>query len=338
MKVLVTGATGFIGYHVAMLLRERGDEVRALVRNTADAEFLEDRGIELVAGDVREINTLYNALRGCRQLYHLAADYRIWVPDPKTMYAINVQGTRNILHAALMLSLEKVVYTSTVGVLGRSRKGRPSNEDTASDIREMVGHYKTSKFIAEREVEGFIKKGLPVVIVNPSTPVGTWDRKPTPTGQIIVDFMNGKIPAYLDTGLNLVDVVDVAAGHLLAAARGKVGQRYILGNRNVTLKEFFDLLAGLTGRKAPATKLPYFPVLVAAHFNEAISTLITGKRPRIPLTGVQMAKHYMHFDCSKAVRELGLPQSPVEGAIEKAIRWFEGNGYINSPGKRVAVS
>ncbi len=337
MKVLVTGATGFIGYHVAMLLREQGNEVRALVRNATDAEFLKDRGIEPVPGDLREINTLYQALRGCGQLYHLAADYRIWVPDPKAMYAVNVQGTRNILHAALMLSLEKVVYTSTVGVLGRSRKGRPSNEDTPSDITEMVGHYKASKFIAEREVEGFIRKGLPVVIVNPSTPVGTWDRKPTPTGRIIVDFMNGKIPAYLDTGLNIVDVEDVAAGHLLAAARGRIGHRYILGNRNVTLKEFFDLLAGVSGRKAPAAKLPYFPVLVAAHFSEAVSKLITGKQPRIPLTGVQMAKHYMHFDCSKAVRELGLPQSPVERAVEKAINWFEGNGYVNSTGKSFAV-
>lgn len=337
MKVLITGATGFIGYHVARLLRDRGDQVRALVRNTADAEFLEKWGIEPVPGDVREINSLYNALRGCRYLYHLAADYRIWVPDPETMYRINVQGTRNILHAALMLSLEKVVYTSTVGVLGRSRKGRPSNEDSATDIREMVGHYKTSKFIAEREVEGFIKKGLPVVIVNPSTPIGAMDRKPTPTGQIIVDFMNGMIPAYLDTGLNIVDVGDVAAGHLLAADRGRIGQRYILGNRNVTLKEFFDILAGLTGRKAPTAKLPYFPVLVAAHFNEAISKLFTGKRPRIPLTGVQMAKHYMHFDCSKAVSELGLPQSPVEDAIGKAIRWFEANGYIRSTEKTVAA-
>lgn len=327
MKVLVTGATGFIGYHVARLLRERGDEVRALVRSRSEASFLEKLDIDLAIGDLREIETLYPALRGCTQLYHLAADYRLWVPDPKTMYAVNVQGTRNILHAALMLSIEKVVYTSTVGVVGRTRSGMPANEDTPADIGEMVGHYKTSKFIAEREAEGFIKKGLPVVIVNPSTPVGSMDRKPTPTGRIVVDFLTNRIPAYLDTGLNIVNVEDVAAGHLLAASRGKAGQRYILGNRNVTLKEFFELLAGITGKKAPTLKLPYLPVLAAAHFDAGISKLFRGRRPRIPLTGVQMARRVMHYDCSKAVIELGLPQTPIEGALEKAVRWFEENGY-----------
>lgn len=327
MKVLVTGATGFIGFHVARLLQEQGYQVRALVRNAGKAGFLEDLGVELVTGDVRDIGTIYNALRGCSQLYHLAADYRLWVPDPKTMYEINVQGTRNVMHAALMLSLEKVVYTSTVGVLAPNRNGRPSCEEMASDIKQMVGHYKSSKFIAEREVEGFRRKGLPVVIVNPSTPIGAMDRKPTPTGQIIVDFLNDRIPAYLDTGLNIVDVDDVAAGHLLAARRGRIGERYILGNRNVTLKDFFGLLASATGKPAPQVRLPYLPVLIAAHFDTAISKLITGKPPHIPLTGVQMAKHYMHFDCSKAVEELHLPQSPIEGAIEKAIEWFTRKGY-----------
>jgi dihydroflavonol-4-reductase len=330
MKVLVTGATGFIGYHVARLLCEQGDEVRALVRKESEASVLEKLDIELAAGDLRDMDSLYHALRGCRRLYHLAADYRLWVPDPKTMYAVNVQGTRNILHAALMLSLEKVVYTSTVGVLGRTRNGVPASEDTPSDVREMVGHYKTSKFIAEREVEGFIKKGLPVVIVNPSTPIGAMDRKPTPTGRIIVDFLTNRIPAYLDTGLNIVDVEDVAAGHLLAASRGKVGQRYILGNKNVMLKEFFDLLARMTGKKAPTVKLPYLPVLIAAHFDESISKIFRNRRPRIPLTGVQMAKRVMHFDCSKAVNELHLPQTPIDGAIKRAITWFEVNGYTKA--------
>jgi dihydroflavonol-4-reductase len=330
MRVLVTGATGFIGYHVARILCRQGYEVRALVRNETDASCLEDLDIEPATGDITDMNSLYPALRGCRMLCHLAADYRLWVPDPKTMFAVNVQGTRNILHAAMMLSIERVVYTSTVGVLGRTRDGAPASEETPSDIREMVGHYKTSKFIAEREVEGFIKKGLPVVIVNPSTPVGAMDRKPTPTGQIIVDFMNNRIPAYLDTGLNIVDVEDVAAGHLLAARHGRVGQRYILGNRNVTLREFFGLLSAATGIKAPAFKLPYFPVLAAAHFDEVVSKIFRKRRPRIPLTGVQMAKHKMHFDCSKAVNELNLPQTPVEAAIEKAVQWFERNGYVNA--------
>jgi dihydroflavonol-4-reductase len=328
MKVLVTGATGFIGFHIAKLLREKGFCVRALVRNEGAASFLEDLGVELVPGDIRDIEDVYSGLRGCRQLYHAAADYRLWVPDPETMYDINVQGTRNVMHAALMMSLEKVVYTSTVGVLPPRSNGRLSSEDAPGDIRQMVGHYKTSKFIAEREVDGFRKKGLPVVIVNPTTPVGAMDRKPTPTGQIIVDFLNNRMPAYLDTGLNIVDVEDVAAGHLLAAEKGKIGERYILGSRNMTLREFFGLLAVETGKRAPIVRLPYLPVLIAAHIDNAISKWISGRRPRIPLTGVQMAKHYMHFDCSKAVKELNLPQTPIERAVGKAIDWFEKNGYV----------
>lgn len=330
MKALVTGATGFIGFHVARLLREKGVHVRALVRNEGAASFLEDLGVELVPGDIRDINDVYNGLRGCRQLYHIAADYRLWVPDPKTMYDINVQGTRNVMHAALMMSLERVVYTSTVGVLALSSNGRESSEQNRADIKQMAGHYKTSKFIAEREVDGFKKKGLPVVIVNPSTPIGAMDRKPTPTGQIIVDFLNNRIPAYLDTGLNIVDVEDVAAGHILAAEKGRIGERYILGNSNVTLREFFELLAQHTGKQAPKVRLPYLPVLMAAHCEEAISRWISGRRPRIPLTGVRMAKHYMHFDCSKAVTELNLPQTPIEHAVAKAIRWFEKNGYVRA--------
>ncbi len=330
MKVLVTGATGFIGFHVARLLREKGVHVRALVRNEGAASFLEDLGVELVPGDIRDINDVYNGLRGCCHLYHIAADYRLWVPDPKTMYDINVQGTRNVMHAALMMSLEKVVYTSTVGVLALSSNGRASCEQNRAHIRQMAGHYKTSKFIAEREVDGFRKKGLPVVIVNPSTPVGAMDRKPTPTGQIIVDFLNNRIPAYLDTGLNIVDVEDVAAGHLLAAEKGRIGERYILGNRNVSLREFFELLADHTGKQAPKVRLPYLPVLMAAYAEEAISRFISRKKPRIPLTGVKMAKHYMYFDCSKAVTELNLPQTPIEQAIGKAIGWFEKNSYVHA--------
>jgi dihydroflavonol-4-reductase len=330
MNVLVTGATGFIGFHVARMLRDSGSGVRALVRSGTDAAFLEQLGIEPVWGDLRDAESLYNALRGCRQLYHVAADYRLWVPDPRTMYQINVQGTRNIMHAALMMNIEKVVYTSTVGVLAPARSGRPSTEDTPSDIKQMVGHYKASKFIAEREVMGFVRKGLPAVIVNPSTPIGAMDRKPTPTGQIIVDFLNGRIPAYLDTGLNVVDVEDVAAGHLLAAERGRVGERYILGNRNMSLRELFELLAGATGRPAPAVRLPYLPVLLAAHIDTGLAKLIPGRRPRIPLTGVQMARHFMYFDPSKAVSALGMPQSPVEAAIAKAIAWFHDHGYVRA--------
>jgi dihydroflavonol-4-reductase len=328
MKVLVTGATGFIGFYVAKLLIEKGFQVSALVREGSDTSALKAMGIELVGGDVRDFSSICNALKGCQQLYHLAADYRIWVNDPKTMYEINVQGTRNVMQAALKTGIEKIVYTSTVGVLAACSNGKPSDEETPVSIRDMVGHYKKSKFIAEKEVYGFIEKDAPVVIVNPTTPVGPMDKKPTPTGKIIVDFLNGKIPAYLDTGLNFVDVEDVASGHLLAAQHGRIGQRYILGNKNISLSKFFEYLANITGQKPPRVRLPYLPVLLAAYVNEALSR-ITDRYPRIPLTGVKMARKYMYFDCSKAVRELNMPQNPVEGAIEKAVDWFRNHGYVN---------
>jgi dihydroflavonol-4-reductase len=327
MKALVTGATGFIGFHVARLLKEQGFLVSALVRETSDTSDLQALGIELVRGDVRDLNSLVSALKGCRYLYHLAADYRIWVNDPKPMYDTNVQGTKNIMEAALRTGIEKVVYTSTVGALATCSNGGPSNEETPVSVRDMVGHYKRSKFIAEREVYGFIEKGMPVVIVNPTTPVGPMDKKPTPTGKIIVDFLNGKIPAFLNTGLNFVDVGDVAAGHLLAAHYGIVGQRYILGNENISLKNFFELLAIITGMKPPRLRLPYLPVLLAAYVDETLSR-ITGRYPRIPLTGVKMARKHMYFDCSKAVRELNMPQNPVEVAMESAVNWFREHGYV----------
>jgi dihydroflavonol-4-reductase len=329
-KVLVTGATGFIGFHVTKLLKEKGFQVIALVREGSDVSSLKALDVELVTGDVRDSDSICKALKGCQQLFHLAADYRLWVPDPETMYAINVQGTRNIMEAALRLSTEKVVYTSTVGVLPASANGKPSDEESPAKIKEMVGHYKRSKFVAEKEVYSFIEKGVPVVIVNPSTPIGPMDRKPTPTGKMIVDFLNGKIPAYLDTGLNFVDVEDVATGHWLASQYGRIGQRYILGNKNITLKEFFESLARITGRRPPKLQLPYLPTLLAAYVDEAISRWVTHRHPRIPLTGVKMARKYMYFDCSKAIRELNIPQNPIEDAMQRAINWFEGNGYIKN--------
>ncbi len=327
MKVLVTGATGFIGYHVARLLSRKGLRVAALVREGSDASALRAMDVEPLAGDVRDYDSVRGALRGCEQVYHLAADYRLWVPDPETMYEINVEGTRNVMRAALQLDVEKVIYTGTVGTLPTSSNGKPSNEESSADIKEMVGHYKRSKFMAEKEAYGFIEKGLPVVVVCPSTPIGPMDRKPTPTGKMIVDFLNGRIPAYLNTGLNFVDVEDVAAGHWLASKHGKAGQRYILGNKNVTLSEFFGTLARMTKLRPPKVRLPYFPVLLAAYADEAVSRL-TRKHPRIPLTGVRMAKKFMFFDPSKAINELKMPQSPVEEAMEKAIIWFRRNGYV----------
>ncbi len=328
MRALVTGATGFIGFHVAGALLRKGLQVRAVVRRGSDSEALASLGAEVVAGDVRDYDSLFSALRDCDVLYHLAADYRLWVPDPATMYEINVRGTRNVMEAAFRRGTEKVVYTSTVGVLKAGVDRTPSNEDTPVSYSDMAGDYKKSKFMAEREVCGFVEKGLPVVIVNPSTPVGEMDVKPTPTGKMIVDFLKGHMPAYLDTGLNFVDVEDVALGHLLAAEFGRAGQRYILGGRNMTLREFFECLGRVSGRRPPRVRLPYLPVLIAAYCDEAISKLVSGRRPVIPLSGVKMAKYFMYFDSSKAVRELGMPQSPVEGALSRAVAWFIENGYV----------
>ncbi|MEW5744979.1 MAG: hopanoid-associated sugar epimerase [Nitrospirota bacterium] len=334
MRALVTGATGFVGFHVAKLLREQGLAVRALVRRGSSAVPLAALGVEPVIGDVRDLHSLQRAVKGCRCLFHLAADYRLWVPDPETMYDINVGGTRNALQAAFVEGVERVVYTSTVGVLKTSVDGSIANEEQRIPADAMVGHYKRSKHRAEEEVYRFIEAGLPAVIVNPSTPIGPMDRKPTPTGKIIVDFLNGKIPAYLDTGMNFVDVADVAMGHWLAACRGRIGERYILGNRNLSLREFFEILAGVTRRRAPRIRLPYVPVLLAAYVSEALANTVTGRHPAIPLTGVKMARRYMYFDCSKAVQELDMPQTPVEQAVERAVAWFRENGYAGMVVKR----
>lgn len=327
MKALVTGASGFIGYHVARLLREDGTDVRALVRRTSPVDDLRALGIELFFGDLRDAAAVKKSVQGCDQVYHVAADYRLWAPDSRAMYAINVTGTENVMQAALEAGIATVVHTGSVGTLAASTSGRIATESTPVGLDDMVGHYKRSKFMANRVVAGYVQKGLAAVIVHPSTPVGPMDRKPTPTGRIIVDFVNGRMPAYLDTGLNFADVADVAAGHLLAARRGRPGRAYILGNRNMTLRRFFDLLAAVTGRPAPRVRLPYGPLLAAAHINEAFSRL-TGIAPKIPLTGVKMARKYMYFECRRAVEELDLPQHPVEDAVAAAVKWFRDHGYI----------
>ncbi len=307
LRAFVTGATGFIGSHVVKKLSAASWEVRALIRDMHAAAELTLMNVEPIEGDIRDPESIKKGMQGCDQVYHIAADYRLWVREPKSMYAINVDGTRNVMECARRLGVEKVVYTSTVGVWPGSKDKTAINEETPSFLENMVGHYKRSKFMAEQEVFSFIETGLPAVIVNPSAPVGPMDRKPTPTGKIIVDFLNGKIPAYLNTGLNFIDVEDVAAGHLLAAAQGRIGQRYILGNQNMTLQSFFKTLAETAGRKPPRIRLPYYPVLLAAHVDEAVSGRILHREPTIPVTGVKMAKKYMFFESSKAVRELGLP-------------------------------
>jgi dihydroflavonol-4-reductase len=326
MKALVTGATGFVGGAVARALVRAGQEVRVLTRSDADLQNLEGLPVERVAGDLRDPASLTQALQGCRHLYHVAAHYALWAKDPSIFYDVNVTGTVNLLEAARDVGTERIVYCSTIGAIGLPPDGGPGTEDTPVSLSQMAGHYKQSKYLAEQEVLRLAKEGLPVVIVNPSAPVGEGDVKPTPTGQVIVDFMKGRMPAYIETGMNIVDVDDVAEGHLLAMQKGRQGQRYILGCKNLLLREVFEILSRITGRKAPAVKLPRLAVLPLAYLNHWLAN-VTGQPPRIPLEGVKMAKYKMHYDCSKAIRELGIPQTPPEVAIEKAVRWFKTHGY-----------
>ncbi len=328
MLTLVTGGSGFIGAAVIRLLLSEGHAVRALVRRGSDLRNLDGLDVQLAEGDLLNRDSLPGALKGCRRLFHVAAHYALWAPDPSVSYQVNVDGTRNLLEAAMEAEVERVVYTSTVGALGYREDGGPADEKTPATLDQMIGHYKRSKFLAEEEARRAAVHGLPVVIVNPSTPVGPRDIKPTPTGQIIVDFLNRRMPAYIDTGLNLIDVGDVAMGHLLAAERGQVGERYILGHRNLTLKQIFSTLAEIAKIQTPRVRLPYQLILQLAYANQWFSDLITKRPPRIPLEGVKMAKRPMFFDSSKAVRELGLPQSPIEHALDRAVHWFIDNGYV----------
>jgi dihydroflavonol-4-reductase len=330
MKTFVTGATGFIGASIVRGLLKDGREVRALVRAGSDTSNLAGLDIEPWKGDLLDRDSLRLGLKGCDALYHAAADYRLWTRDPRQMYRINVEGTTAVLEAALENGLARVVYTSSVGTLGNPGDGTPGAEDTPVTLADMAGHYKKSKFLAEREAERFVSRGLHLVIVNPSTPVGPLDIKPTPTGKIIVDFLRRRMPAYLDTGLNIIAVEDCARGHILAEQKGRVGEKYILGNTNLTLRGIFALLEGITGLAAPRVRLPYTPILLAAYINEGIAR-ITGKEPLIPLAGVQMAAKFMYFDSTKAVRELGLPQTPVKAALQRAVEWFRDNGYARIP-------
>lgn len=326
MKTFVTGATGFLGASIVRELLKDGREVRVLVRSSADTSNLSGLDVEPWEGDLCEPDSLKKGLAGCDVLYHAAADYRLWTRNPREMYRINVDGTTAILEAALENGLSRVVYTSSVGTLGNPGDGTPGREDTPVTLADMVGDYKKSKFLAERAAGKFIPRGLPLVIVNPSTPIGPLDIKPTPTGKIIVDFLNHKMPAYLNTGLNIIAVEDCARGHLLAGEKGRIGEKYILGNANLTLRDIFGLLEEITGLAAPRVRLPYTPILLAAYVNEAIAK-ITGKEPLIPLAGVQMAAKFMFFDSSKAVKELGLPQSSVKDALSRAVEWFRSRNY-----------
>jgi dihydroflavonol-4-reductase len=325
MTTLLTGATGFLGSALARELIKEGQTLKLLVRKNTDTRNIDDLDCEVTYGDLRDPESLKTALVGCKTLYHTAAYYSLWSRDKKLIYDINVKGTRNILESALEAGIEKVIYTSTVGCIGLSDNGSPANEDQPMNPAFLCNDYKLSKYQAEQVALELFGRGLPVVIVNPSTPVGPRDIKPTPTGQIILDFMNHKMPAYIDTGLNLIDVVDCARGHILAEAKGQPGERYILGNKNMSLKEILLTLEFLTGIKAPRIKMPYWVAYLAGSACEWISNSITHQPPAVPLAGVKMAKYFMYFDSSKAVRELGLPQNSVENALGKAVSWFREN-------------
>lgn len=331
-RVLVTGATGFVGSNVARLLLERGDEVRALVRPGAVLTNLEGLPVERAVGDLRDAAAVRRAVKGCARVYHVAADYRLWARDPRELYRTNVGGTVHVMEACLAEGVERVVYTSTVGTVGLSALPAPCDETTPLLPGQLTSHYKRSKLEAERAALGFVARGLPLVVVNPSAPVGPGDVKPTPTGRILVDFAHGRLPAFVDTGLNVVHVRDVAEGHWLAAERGRVGERYILGNRNMTLAEILAELARLTGRPRPRLRIPYAVAWVVGAASTAAADLLTHRPPAVPLEAVRMSRHRMFFDPGKAVRELGVPRTPVEQAFEDALRWFAERGLVPARG------
>jgi len=320
---LVTGATGFIGWHVARKLLARGHSVRALVRATSQVRELD---VEVVRGDLRDSESLDRAVAGCGLVFHIAADYRLWAKDPNELYHSNVEGTRNLLNAARRNGVERVVYTSTVGCIGIP-EDRPGSEEVEVHLGEMMGAYKRSKFQAEQIAVEFARAGFPVVIANPTAPMGDHDFKPTPTGKIIVDYLKGAMPAFVDTGLNVVDVQDAAEGHILAAERGRAGERYILGCENLTLEQILERLAKISNGDVPRWRIPYAVAYAAGVASTGWANL-TGQEPRAPLDAVKMAKKKMFVSSDKAKRELGYNPGPVEGALQRAVDWFRANGYV----------
>lgn len=335
MATLVTGASGFLGSHVARQLVARGDDVRVLLRPSSHNRAIGDLSLEYVTGDLRDADSLERAVKGVERVFHVAADYRLWARRSREIYDSNVAGTKNLLAAAKRAGVAQFIYTSTVATIAVDRS-EPPNELTEAKLEEMVGHYKRSKWMAEREVLNAAKEGLPVIVAMPTTPVGPWDWKPTPTGKIIVDFLNGKMPGYVETGLNFVGVEECAAGHLLVAEKGKIGERYLLGAENLTLKQVLDTLEKITGLSAPTLKIPHGVALGVAYASTIFSRLI-GEEPQIPIEGVKIARHKMFVDCSRAKRELGFQPGPVAAALERAVRWYEGNGYVAARrAKRIA--
>jgi len=328
MTTLVTGAAGFLGSHVTRQLVARGEIVRVLMRPSSSNRAISDLSLEYVTGDLRDPASLERAMKGVKRVFHVAADYRLWAKHPQEIYDSNVGGTKNLLGAAKNAAIEQLVYTSTVATIAVDRPELP-NEFTDAKLEEMIGHYKRSKWMAEQEVLRAAKEGLPAIVAMPTTPVGPWDWKPTPTGKIILDFLNGKMPGYVETGLNFVGVEECAAGHLLVSEKGKVGERYLLGAENLTLKGLLDVLAGITGLRAPGMKIPHGVALGVAYVESAFSRLV-GKEPQIPVEGVKIAQHKMFVDCSRAKRELGFQPGRVAAALERAVRWYQTNGYVKA--------
>ena len=339
MKAFITGATGFVGSHVARkpCARARA-ELRLLVRSTSRTDNIADLRAEVATGDLRDPESLKKAMAGCEFVFHVAADYRLWVRDPEQMYRSNVEGTRAIIRAAQECGVRRVIYTSSVATMGFTREGHIAREDSPVSIKEMVGHYKRSKFMAEQIALEAGRNGANVVVVNPTTPIGEYDIKPTPTGRIVVDFLKRKFPAYVDTGLNLADVKEVARGHLLAMEKARPGERYILGGENLTLKQILNKLSELTGLPSPTMKVPHAVAMGFAVFDQFFTGTIMGKEPRATIDAVKMGRKKMYASSAKAEHELGYKVLPVEDALRRAVEWFQTNGYVDELGQIAPVN
>jgi len=328
MQAFLTGSTGFLGSHVALVLADQGADLRLLVRPTSNLKNLQGLNAQTATGDLRDPASLEKAMSGCDTVFHVAADYRLWLKDPAEMYRSNVEGTRAILDAARKNKVRCVVYTSSVATMGFNANGRPADEDSPVSLADMIGHYKRSKFMAEQIALEAGRSGMRVVTVNPTTPVGEQDIKPTPTGRIILDFLKGKFPTYVETGLNLVDVRECALGHVAALEKGKSGERYILGGENLTLKQILDKLGAISGLPSPKVKLPYFVAYAAGFVDQTVSGRLLGREPRATVETVRMGKKKMWASSDKAERELGWKPIPADNALRRAVEWFRANSYV----------
>jgi len=327
LLAFVTGATGFLGSHVARVLAEQGAQLRLLVRPSSDLRNIADLNAERVEGDLREPASIEGALAGCDALFHVAADYRLWVQDQEQMYRSNVEGTRGLIEAARRQGVRRIVYTSSVATMGFGSNGALADENSPVSLADMIGHYKRSKFMAEQVAFEAARSGVDAVVVNPTTPIGERDLKPTPTGRIVVDFLKRKFPAYVDTGLNLVDATECARGHIQAFEKGRAGERYILGGENLTLKQILDRLGAITGLPSPKVKLPYVFALAAGVVDETVTGRILGREPRATIDAVRMGRKKMFITSAKAERELGWRSVPVDDALRRSVEWFRANGY-----------